>query len=134
MSQENVEVVRRVMQLYADQDIDGVLADMDPDVALDWSNSSAPDRGVYRGHAAVRAFLESRDEALGERRVDLAKTIAGAPDTVVYTAQMRQRGRASGVEVTTHIDLVLKLREGKIIHLTVYQTSEEALKAVGLEN
>jgi ketosteroid isomerase-like protein len=133
VSQENVEVVRRVMQLYADHDLDGVLADLHPEVELDWSNSPAPDRGVYRGHAAVRAFLEARDDALGERRIDLVKTIAGAPDTVVYTAQMRQRGRASGVEVTTHIDLVWKLREGKIIHLTVYQATAEALKAAGLE-
>ena len=132
MSQENVEIVRRAMQLYADHDIDAHLADMDPEVVYDWSNSDAPDRGVYSGRADVRAFLQARDEALEERRLDFVKSIAAAPDTVVYTARMRERGRASGVEVTTQIALVWRLRDGKIIHLTVYQTSDEALKAVGL--
>jgi len=61
MSQENAEIVRRVMQLYADHDIDAHLADMDPEVVYDWSNSDAPDRGVYSGRADVRAFLQARD-------------------------------------------------------------------------
>src|SRR6266576_3650610 len=132
MSQENVELVRRAMRLYADQDIDAFLADMDPEVEFDWSNSDAPDSGVYSGHAGVRGFAQARDEALEERRLDFVKVNAPAPDTVVYTARMRERGRASGVEVTTQIALVWRLRDGKIIHLTVYQTSDEALKAVGL--
>ena len=133
MSQENVEIVRRAMQRYADHDIDAHLGDMDPEVEYDWSKSDAPDSAVYTGHAAVRAFLQARDEALEERRLDFVKIIAAAPDTVVYTARMRERGRASGVEVTTQIALVWKLREGKIIRLTVYQSGDEALKAVGLE-
>ena len=133
MSQENVEIVRRSMESYADQDLDAVLADAVPEVEFDWSNSPAPDRGVYIGHAAVRAFLEARDEALEERRLERVNVVPGASETVVYTALMRERGRASGAEVTTRIALVYKLREGKIIHLAVYQTSDEALKAVGLE-
>ena len=56
---------------------------------------------------------------------------APAPDIVVYTARMRERDQASGVEVTTRIALVWTLRERKVIRLTVYQTSDEALKAVG---
>ena len=133
MSRENVEIVRRVMQRYAEQDIDAALGDMDPRVEFDWSNSDAPDSGVYTGHAGVRAFLEVRDDALEERRLDFVQVIAPAPDTVVYTARMRERGRASGVEVTTQIALVWRLRDRKIFHLTVYQTRDEALKAVGLE-
>ena len=125
-------MVRRAMQLYADHDIDAHLADMDPEVVYDWSNSDAPDRGVYSGRADVRAFLQAREEALEERRLDFVQVIAPAPDTVVYTARMRERGRASGVDVTTRIALVWTLRGVKVIRLTVYQTSDEALKAVGL--
>ena len=120
------------MEAYADQNMDANLGYMDPEVEFDWSRSDAPDSGVYTGHAAVRAFLKARDEALEERHLDFVKVIAAGPDTVVYTAHMRERGRASGVEVTTHIALVEKLRESKITHVTVYQTSDDALKAVGL--
>jgi len=133
MSQENVEIVRQVMEAYADQDLDTTLGHMDPAVEFDWSRSDAPDSGVYTGHAEVRAFLSARDEALEQRHLDFAKVIAAGPDTVVYTARMRERGRASGVEVTTHIALVWKLRQSKITQVTVYQTSDAALKAVGLE-
>src|SRR5436190_23503903 len=74
MSQENLEVVRRVMQRYAEQDIDGGLAHLDPEVVYDWSNSDAPDRGVYTGHTAVRGWMQGRDEALEERRLDFVKS------------------------------------------------------------
>jgi hypothetical protein len=70
VSQENVEIVRRVMGCFAAGDIESVLSDIHPQAALDWSNSDAPDRGVYTGHAAWRDFVRPRDDALGERRFD----------------------------------------------------------------
>jgi hypothetical protein len=45
---------------------------------------------------------------------------------------MRERGRASGVEVEAQGAAVFSLRNRKITCLKLYQTSDEALKAVGL--
>jgi ketosteroid isomerase-like protein len=132
MSQENLQVVRRVMRRFADQDIEAALEDIDPEAKLDWSNSDAPDSGVYTGHAAWRAFARARDEALGERRFDPVELVAPAADTVVLVGRMREQGRASGIEVEAGGAAVWTLREGKVIHLKIYQSGDEALKAVGL--
>jgi ketosteroid isomerase-like protein len=132
MLQGNVEVVQRVMQRFADQDIEAALDDIDPEATLDWSNSDALDSGVYTGHAAWRAFMQARDEALGERRFDSAEVLTPAADTVVLFGRVREQGRASGVAVETRGATVWTLRDGKVMCLKIYQSTDEALKAVGL--
>jgi ketosteroid isomerase-like protein len=132
VSQNNVEVVQRLMRQFAGQDIEAALDDIDPQAVLDWSNSDAPDRGVYTGHAAWRAFAQERNEALGERRFDSAEVIALAPDSVLLVGRIREQGRASGVEVQASGAAIFTLREGKVVRLKLYQSSDEALKAAGL--
>jgi len=131
MSLENVEIVRRVMRCFAAGDIESVLSDIHPQATLDWSNSNAPDRGVYTGHAAWRAFLRSRDDALGERRFDSVELLTPADDTVVLIGRVQERGRASGIEVESRGCSIWTLRDGKIVRFKIYQSSDEALKAVG---
>jgi ketosteroid isomerase-like protein len=132
MSEESVEVVRRVMRRFADEDVEAALEDIDPQATLDWSNSDAPDSGVYTGHAAWRAFMHSRDEALSGRSLDSTELISPAPDTVVLVARIREQGRVSGVDVAASGAAVWTLREGKVVRVKLYQSRQEALRAVGL--
>ena len=92
MSQENVEVVQRIVRRMVDQDIDAALADIDAEAMLDWSNSEAPDSGVYTGHAAWRAFMQMRNEAFAQKRVDSVEILVPAADTVVLVGRFRERG------------------------------------------
>src|SRR2546421_4091263 len=85
------------MQRFADQDWDAALEDVDAEATLDWSNSDALDSGVYTGRAAWRAFMQERDAALGERRVDTVEILAASTDTVVLAGRIREQGRGSGV-------------------------------------
>ena len=132
MLQHNVEVVQRVIRRFADQDIEAALKDIDPEATLDWSNSDALDSGVYIGHAAWRAFMQARDDALGERHFDSAELLTPAADTVVLVGRVREQGRASGAAVETRGAAVWTLRDGKVICLKIYQSSDDAHKAVGL--
>jgi ketosteroid isomerase-like protein len=120
------------MRRFVEQDMDGALEDIDPEAELDWSNSDAPDSGVYTGHAGWRSFAQARDEVLGTRGFDFAEVLAPAHDTVLVTGRMREQGRASGVAVAAQGAAVFTLREGKVTRLKLYQSSDEALKAVGL--
>jgi ketosteroid isomerase-like protein len=132
MSEANVEIVRRVLQRLADQDIDGALEDVDPQATLDWSNSEALDSGVYIGHAGWRVFMEARDEALDRRRFDSPELLSAAPDTVVLIARVMERGRTSGIEVESRGAAVWRLSAGRVVSMKIYQSSDDALKAVGL--
>jgi ketosteroid isomerase-like protein len=120
------------MRCFAAANLDGALADIHPRATLDWTNSNAPDRGVYTGHAEWRAFLRTRDDALGERRFDSVELLTPADDTVVLIGRVRERGRASGVAVESRGAAVWTLREGKVIRFKIYQSSDEALEALGL--
>jgi uncharacterized protein len=131
MSQQNVEIVRRVMRCFAHGDMEAALADIDPQATLDWSNSDAPDSGVYTGHTAWRAFMRARDDALGERRFDYVEILTPTDDTVVLIGRVQERGRASGIEVESRGAAVWTLRDGKIVRFKIYQSSDEALKALG---
>jgi ketosteroid isomerase-like protein len=133
MSQQNVEIVRRVLRSYNDQDINAAVEDIDPDAELDYSSSDAPDSAVYHGHAGWRAFAQGRWESWSERHLDVDELIDAAPDTVVVVGRMRGQGRASGVAVQARSATVWTLREGKVTATKFYPTSDEALKAVGRE-
>ena len=79
MSQENVEIVGRVLRRYSDQDIDGMLGDVHPEVEIDYSESNAPDASVYHGHAACRSFVQGRYEDFEERSFDPVELIELRP-------------------------------------------------------
>jgi ketosteroid isomerase-like protein len=133
MARENVDVVRRVLKRLRDGGLDVALGDIAPDAELDWSDSDAPDSGVYHGHAAWRAWLNGREEGLGELRFEAMEVIDAPPDAVVTVARALARGRASGVEVDSLGAAVWTLRNGTVTRLTVYQTRARALHAAGLE-
>lgn len=128
----NVEIVRRLMQRFVEQDVDGFLADVDPDAELDWSHSDAPDSDVYSGHAGWLAFLRARDEVLVGRDIEFLELLSAPPDTVVLIARIREQGRVSRAGVAVQGAAVFTLREGKVVRLKVYRSSDQALQAAGL--
>jgi ketosteroid isomerase-like protein len=133
VSQENVEIVSRVMRCLADAEIDAALTDVHPQATLDWSDSHAPDRGVYVGPTAWRAFFRARDEVLAERRFESVEFLTPADDTVVVVGRLQERGRASGIEVESRGAAVWTISGGKVVRFKIYQSRADALKAVGLE-
>jgi len=56
-----------------------------------------------------------------------------AGDDVIALLRVTVRGRKSGVPVEHHEAHVWTVRNGKLWRLRIYETREEALKAVGLE-
>jgi ketosteroid isomerase-like protein len=135
MSQENVEVVRRVYEAVARGDRDAVLALYDPDVELDLSRSPfAPllNRSVYRGHEGIRSLHRERQEEAWKEVVDTLNEVIDADEQVISVVTSRGRGRTSGVELgKTHAG-VWTIRDGKVSRVVWFPTREEALEAVGL--
>jgi ketosteroid isomerase-like protein len=136
MSEENVEIVRRVYEAAARRDAATVLALYDPEVELDTSRLGAvglvgPGGGVYRGHDGLRSFFREWHEAWGSIDYDYEELIE-AGERVISVVTRHARGRASGVEVDWPLALLWTLREGQVVRVVWFGTRAEALEAAGV--
>ncbi|MBA2764904.1 MAG: nuclear transport factor 2 family protein, partial [Thermoleophilaceae bacterium] len=100
MSQENVEIMRRLYEAIERRDSEAVFALYDPDV--EWDMSGYPYGEMLaarsRGHAALQAFWRELYEAWGSYEHEVHELI-DAGDHVVSIVTDRAQGRASGAEV-----------------------------------
>ena len=94
MSEENVEVVRRVYDAGLRGDTEAVISLLDPAVRLDMSERVFnPD--VCEGHDGYRRFLEEIDAVWDDFRVEPLEFI-DACENVVVAHMVRGRGKESG--------------------------------------
>jgi len=131
MSQENVEVVRRLHAAAASRDVATVLALYDAEVELDASRVQIVGfmgQDVYRGHEGLRRFFREWHEAWENVEYDFEELI-DAGDQVISVVTRRARGRASGADVEWHVALVWTLREGRVTRLVWFPSREDALGA-----
>jgi ketosteroid isomerase-like protein len=132
MSQENVEVVRRIIDAINRADIDAVVESATEDVVVDWSNSRGLLSGVHRGREQAReafeAFLEPWDSLRWEPEL-----IELDANRVLTVSGFQMRGRGSGVDVNASGASIWPIRDGKAAAVTLYQSKDEALEAAVLQ-
>jgi len=131
VSQENVEVVKRMIDAYNQRDLAGLEAFSHPDVELDWSASRGFVAGVYRGFDEFERFWRSYFDAFEEMAAEPERFI-DAGESVVVPNMVHIRGR-DGIEVSARSAIVFTFRSHRITRMCLYQETEQALKAVGLE-
>jgi ketosteroid isomerase-like protein len=129
MSEENVEIVRRVLDAYVRGDYETGLAAFDPDVEFDVS--IRPEGHVYRGHQGVVEALRTWTGTWEAYRLEVEE-IVDAGDQVVVIDRQSGRGRGSGIPLAQQTFSVFTLRDGKVVRVVWFQNREEAFKAAGL--
>jgi len=129
MSQENVEIVKAIIDAYNREDWDTFFKDMAPDFELDFSRAVGPWRGVY-GLDQIRRVLGEFRETWESTRMEPHEFIE-ADDLVVMHSTMHVKGRG-GIEVVSRAASVWTIRNGAIERISMYQEKEEALEAVEL--
>ena len=134
MSEENVEIVRRVYDAVARHDTATVIAAYDPEIEWDTSRSpwgSMMGGRLYSGHEGLRRFYREWYEAWGDYD-EVLEELIDAGEQVIVGATGRGRGRASGAEVEWAQYGVWMIRDRKVIRVAWFPTREEALEAAGL--
>lgn len=130
MSQETVDIVRRLYDAAARRDSEAILALYDPEVEWDVSRThAAVMEGLYRGHDGLRAWAREWYDAWENLEYDVAELI-DAGDEVISVVSVRGRGRTSRAEVefARHAGL-WTIREGKIVRVVWFPTRAAALEA-----
>jgi ketosteroid isomerase-like protein len=132
MSQENVEIVRRIYDALGRPDIVATL--WDPDVEFDVSRdiwAAVVGGGHYRGTDGVRNWMLDLYGAWEQLNVDCEELI-DAGEEVVSVLSVRGRGKASGIEVGYNPAGIWTIHRGKVVRVVWFATRAEALQAVGL--
>jgi ketosteroid isomerase-like protein len=130
MSQENVEIVRRVVDHFNGTG-DFPWEFLDPDTV--WVlEPPAFLAGTYHRHEGVRTLLGELAQVFDQFHVEISEVI-DAGDSVVGLGGFRVRGALSGVTAPLQQwSVVVRLRDRRIVEHRAYFRREEALEAVGL--
>ena len=126
MSQQNVEVVRRLFEAYNQGALDAALACLARDVVYETGQELAA-----RGPDEVRAMWE-RWESDWEAIATEPEEFVDAGDRVLVTVHYSGRGSGSGIDLDDRLFDVYTLRDGRIVHKAEFRDRARALDAAGL--
>ncbi len=134
MSQENVEIVRRVYEAWNRDDLDAARLLMHPEIELRQPpNFFLGQDSVYRGHEGVRQWWDFAKEPWAFFKSHIERE-RDEGDTVVTVVRFEAVGRESGVNVELPaVANVWRLRDRQVVSFTAYNSLEEALEAAGLQ-
>jgi ketosteroid isomerase-like protein len=127
MSEENVEVVRGLLERFAAGEV--VWDALDEEVEI--HDHDILDAGEYRGREGVLRWIEDWSSGLPAVDWDLQE-ILDAGETVMAVILLKARGRGSSVEVERQDAIVYRLRHGKIVRFDYYNSRRQGLQAAGL--
>jgi ketosteroid isomerase-like protein len=130
MSQENVDVVRRIYAAWEQEGSFAASGLLHP--AIVWTNpSNAIETGTRVGTDAFEAAMKSVTDSFGEVHFDIDEYV-DTGDDVVALLVMRAQGRTSGASVEDIQGHVWTLDDGKAVRVRWFHDPHEALEAAGL--
>ena len=131
MATEDVEMIKRAVQAWADFDEEQALELTSEDIEFFALRSAT--EGTYHGHEGVRAFFADNRESfeLFQPRYDELRDLGDG--RVLGIGSIRIRGRGSGVETDVPSAVIATVRDGRIVHFKDYGDARAALEAAGLD-
>ena len=130
MSQESVEIVRRILDGWGTGDFRVAVAELDPHVMI-VVPPTFPESGVFVGVEAIgefaRRFLEQYERVAIE-----AIRLREVGDTVLAEVVQVGTGRLSGIDVRNPYFMLFTFRAGKLYRMESVIDEDRAINAAGL--
>jgi limonene-1,2-epoxide hydrolase len=91
----------------------------------------AATEGAYRGIAGIERFAADTEEIF--EKFEPHYEFLDLGERVLAWGTIRVRARQSGIDTDIPVGGVFEFRDGKIVRWQAFDSKDEALKAVGLE-
>jgi ketosteroid isomerase-like protein len=130
MSLANVDIARRLIGAFNQDDVDAVMEFLTSDFEWFPVMPATVEGGSYLGREAVEAYIEDSREIWEEFHI-LAEQFRDLDDRALMLGRMEGRGSGSGVKVDTPYGMVFDFRGDKISRVRSYLDHDEALRAGG---
>jgi ketosteroid isomerase-like protein len=127
MSQENVELVRRVNNAFNRGDFEAWLANADPDVRIRSSFTGQE----YHGLEGAREWWREVRGAFSDFQIE-HEELRDVGDFVLVRAAIRGHGTDSSAPFDTTAWMVMEFRKGKCVASLNFLSEADALEAAGL--
>ena len=131
ISQESVEIVKRLLDAINRRDLNVVDEFATPDVEFVPALEGSVEGQAYRGREGWESYLAEIEDTWEVLRIFGAE-FRDLDDRVLVLGRAEGRGKGSGVPVGTPFAMVLELRDGKILRSHSFLDHGEALRAAGL--
>jgi ketosteroid isomerase-like protein len=129
LSEENVEIVRRIHEAFLRGDYEAMVELVATDV--DWIDADFPGGGRFHGHGGMAEGSARWFGAWEDYEVEFLEYIDAGEKVVVHYRQ-RGRGKGSGAPVEMEATQVWTLEGGKATVVEMYPDPGDALEAAGL--
>jgi len=132
MSQENVDVVRRVVDAFNRHDWVAWESLYHSDA--EWHDPpEVPGSGVHRGRQEIRRYFDELFEIAADGwNIELDAIESVGPDCVLIRARSVVVGRESRMATEDPVFQVVDLRHARVWRVRNYRSSRDAIQAVGL--
>jgi ketosteroid isomerase-like protein len=131
VSQENVEIVRRIYEAAAGRKAEVIFELYHPEVELDATRLGISDLDIYHGHDGLRRLFGEFSEVFGKIEYSYDELI-DAGEQVVSIVTRHAQGRTSGADVERPFALLWTVREGKVVRVVWFLTRDDVMEAAGL--
>jgi ketosteroid isomerase-like protein len=142
MSQENVEIVRRIWHLWSEMVEKGdtrVTSDPFDEGLLASDSTFTPIQDVpgssgktYVGRDGLREFVRAWAEDWDEWRITLEEVVEASKEHVVAVVHQSAVGKSSRAPVSLRFAMVFTFRDGQVVNRRDYRDRAEALETLGL--
>jgi ketosteroid isomerase-like protein len=128
VSDENVELVRRMFEGFAESGIDGVLGGVAEEVVIEIPPELSAEPDVYRGHDGVRRYFAGFEGMIEDLQYEALGLIPSG-EHVLARVRLAGRGVSSGLDTELQVVVLHKVEDGKIVYIRPYPDLDSALAA-----
>jgi len=130
VGEDNVEVVRRLFDLYASGGMEAALELLDEQLVIVIPPDMSAEPDSYHGHEGARRYFAGFDGMLEDLRYEAFELIPEG-EHVLARARLAGRGVSSGLEVDLETVVVHTVEGGKVTRIQPYTDLESAREALG---